>query len=205
MIGCLSALPCGLVGLHLVLVEETEGVGGISKPKGFPGGADSKESACSLGDLGSIPGSGRSSGGGHGNPLQCSCWRIPMDRGSWQATVHRGHRELDVAEQLSTPIQSPVEHGLVVLVVSICTALCPWKLTSVALSAKFPCPLAPVEVGQWEDSAGRQGKETEVGRVYLGSRAHRTPTRELTQGLSRSCKHALSVPPGSAMLITPYH
>ena len=40
---------------------------------GFPGGSDGKESACSAGDWGSIPGSGRSPGGGNGNPLQCSC------------------------------------------------------------------------------------------------------------------------------------
>ena len=40
-------------------------------------------------DAGSIPESGRSPGGGHGNPLQCSCLENPMDRGAWQAIVHR--------------------------------------------------------------------------------------------------------------------
>ena len=40
---------------------------------GFPGGSDGKDSACNAGDLGSIPGLGRSPGGGHGNPLQCCC------------------------------------------------------------------------------------------------------------------------------------
>ena len=40
-------------------------------------------------DEGLIPGSGRSPGGGHGNPLQYSCLENPMDRGAWQATVHR--------------------------------------------------------------------------------------------------------------------
>ena len=39
--------------------------------------------------MGSIPGSGRSPGGGHGNPLQYSCLDNPMDRGAWWATVHR--------------------------------------------------------------------------------------------------------------------
>ena len=39
-------------------------------------------------DVGSIPGSGKSSGGGHGNPLQYSCLENPMDRGAWRATVH---------------------------------------------------------------------------------------------------------------------
>ena len=40
-------------------------------------------------DPGSIPGSGRSKGGGHGNPLQYSCLENPMDRGAWRTTVHR--------------------------------------------------------------------------------------------------------------------
>ena len=43
----------------------------------FPSGSDVKESACNAGDLGSIPGLGRSPGEGHGNPLQYSCWKIP--------------------------------------------------------------------------------------------------------------------------------
>ena len=46
-----------------------------------------QETACNVGDLHLIPGSGRSSGEGNGNPLQDSCLRSPMDRGSWQATV----------------------------------------------------------------------------------------------------------------------
>ena len=48
-----------------------------------------KESACSAGDPGLIPGSGRSPGEGNGNPLQYSSLGNPMDRGAWQATVHR--------------------------------------------------------------------------------------------------------------------
>ena len=55
---------------------------------GFPGGLDGKESACSVGDLGSIPRLGRSPGGGHGNSLQYSCLENPMDRRAWQAIVH---------------------------------------------------------------------------------------------------------------------
>ena len=49
---------------------------------------DGKVSAYSAGDLGSIPGSGRSSGEGNGNPLQYSCLENPMDGGTWYATVH---------------------------------------------------------------------------------------------------------------------
>ena len=48
----------------------------------FPSGSDRKESACSSGDLGSVPGSGRSPGEGHGNPLQYSCLENPMGRGA---------------------------------------------------------------------------------------------------------------------------
>ena len=55
---------------------------------GFPGSSDSKESACNVGDLGSITGLGRSPGEWHGNPLQYSCLENPTDRGAWRATVH---------------------------------------------------------------------------------------------------------------------
>ena len=52
-------------------------------------GSDGKESACSVGELGSISGLGRSPGEGNGNPLQYSCLENSMDRGAWQATDHR--------------------------------------------------------------------------------------------------------------------
>ena len=54
----------------------------------FPGGSEGKASAYNVGDLGSIPGSGRSSVEGNGNPLQCSCLQNPMDGGAWWAPVH---------------------------------------------------------------------------------------------------------------------
>ena len=55
----------------------------------LPQWLSSKESISKPGDTGSIPGSGRSPGGGHGNPLQYSCLENPKDRGAWWATVHR--------------------------------------------------------------------------------------------------------------------
>ena len=55
---------------------------------GFPGSSDGKGSAFNTGDLGSIPGSGRSPGEGNGNPLQVFCLENSMDTGVWQATVH---------------------------------------------------------------------------------------------------------------------
>ena len=54
----------------------------------FPGGSGGKASAYSAGDQGSIPGSGRSPGEGHGNPVQYFCLENPTDGGAWWATVH---------------------------------------------------------------------------------------------------------------------
>ena len=56
--------------------------------KGFPHSSVIKESACNAGDLGSIPGMGRSPEEGNGNPLQYSCLENLMDRGAWRATIH---------------------------------------------------------------------------------------------------------------------
>ena len=55
---------------------------------GFPGGSEVKASACNAGDLGSTPGSGRSTGESNGNPLEYSCLENPMDGGAFWATVH---------------------------------------------------------------------------------------------------------------------
>ena len=56
--------------------------------RGFPGGSDNKVSAFNVGDLGLIPGAGRSSGEGNGNLLQYSCLENSMDGGAWWAAVH---------------------------------------------------------------------------------------------------------------------
>ena len=69
---------------------------------GFPGGSDGKESAYNAGDLGSIPGLGRSPGEGNGNSLQYSCLENPMDRGAWRATVDRVVKSQTRLGQLST-------------------------------------------------------------------------------------------------------
>ena len=74
--------PCHMAMIRIQLPHVGKDLGG------FPGGSDSKESACNAGDMGSIPGSGVSPGGGNGNPLQCSCLENPMDRGAVQAIVH---------------------------------------------------------------------------------------------------------------------
>ena len=60
----------------------------VTSDKGLPWWLSGKKPARNAGHLGSIPGLGRSSGGGHGNPLQYSCLENSMDRGALQATVH---------------------------------------------------------------------------------------------------------------------
>ena len=68
--------------------------------RGFSGGSvvkNSPASAGDAGDMGSIPGLGRSPGGVNGNPLQYSCLENPMDRGAWQDTVQRA-AELGIIE-----------------------------------------------------------------------------------------------------------
>ena len=63
-----------------IIVEKLE--------EGFPGSSDGKESSCNEGDAGSVPGSGRSPGEGHSNPLQYSCLENSLERRAWRATVH---------------------------------------------------------------------------------------------------------------------
>ena len=65
---------------------------------GFPGGSGGKESASNAGDLGSIPGLGRSPREGHGNPLQCSCLENPHGQRSLVGCSPWGHRESDRTE-----------------------------------------------------------------------------------------------------------
>ena len=63
--------------------------------RGFPGGSDGKESTCNEGDLGLIPGFGRSPGGGHGNPLQDSCLENPHGQRSLAGYNPRDCKDLD--------------------------------------------------------------------------------------------------------------
>ena len=68
-------------------------------------------------DTGSIPMSGRSPGGGHGNPLQYSCLENPMDRGVWWATVHRVPNSWTRLKRLGT-------HAHVYIHVCVCVCVC---------------------------------------------------------------------------------
>ena len=78
--------------------------------QGLPQWPSSKESACNAGvagDAGSIPGLGRSPGGGHGNPLQYSCLENPTDREAWRATVHKVKKNWAQLKQLGMHAEEP--------------------------------------------------------------------------------------------------
>ena len=84
---------------------------GMAKKRMLPGGAVVKNlpaNAGDTGDSGLIPGSGRSPGGGHGNPLQCSCLGNPMDRRAWWATIHKVTESRTRLKQLSMHAQNPL-------------------------------------------------------------------------------------------------
>ena len=96
-----------------------------------------KESACNAGDLGSIPGSGRSPGEGHGNPLQDPCLENPMDRGAWWATVHRVAR---VGHSLATKPPPPPSSE------------------SAKLKVQYPCLVPRTQLQAWHQGAPRINK-----------------------------------------------
>ena len=91
------------------LIRDPEsGVFSYPHIQGFPGGSVVKNlpgSAGDTGDEGLIPGSGRSPGGGNGNPLQDSCWRNPMGRGAWWAMLHGAIERWTQLKRLSMHIR----------------------------------------------------------------------------------------------------
>ena len=96
---------------------------------GLPWWLSGKESAGSAGaaDVGSIPGSGRSPGGGHDNPLQYSCLDSPMDREAWQATVYRVTKSQTQLKLLNTLACTDVAKFLKVLIWKLSSDFMAWK------------------------------------------------------------------------------
>ena len=102
----------------------------------FPGGSDGKESVCSAGDLGLIPGLGRFPGGRHDDPFQYSCLETPMDGGGWWATVH-GFQRVDTTEWLSTGAYYCAQDCLLAGVCRLLTAVSSLLVDSVGLTYKL--------------------------------------------------------------------
>ena len=109
LVGHWSGRNMAVSGGHPLLVSLKKGKNATylelmfpRRKMGFPSGSDGKESACNMGDLGSIPGLGRSPGEGHGNPLQYSCLKNSHGQRSLAGCSPWGHKELDMTEQLST-------------------------------------------------------------------------------------------------------
>ena len=98
------ALSCRLVSLSIssVFIQHHAFLWLNNIPLGFPGGSDDKESSFYVGDLGLIPGLGRSPKGGHGNPLQDSCLENPHEQRSLVGYSPHDCKELDTTEWLST-------------------------------------------------------------------------------------------------------
>ena len=103
---------------HIIVIDkgscsqfQTKKKGSIKKKKSnlysVLGGSDGKESTCNVGDLDSIPGLGRSSGGGHGNLLQYSCLENPHGQRSLVGYSQLGCKESDMIKLLST---APDDH-----------------------------------------------------------------------------------------------
>ena len=90
------------IGIYGVLIHR----------QGFPSGSAGKESACNAGDLGSIPGLGRSPGEGNGNPLQCSWLGNPRGGGAWWAAVYGVAQSPTRLKQLSSSSSSKSYIGL---------------------------------------------------------------------------------------------
>ena len=93
--------------LHLVIIFHIT----YTILRGYPGGSDGRENACNAGDLGSIPGLGRSPGGGIGNPLQCSCLENLHEQSSLAGYNPWGLKESDMTEWLCTTQHSTIQLG----------------------------------------------------------------------------------------------
>ena len=102
-------------------VQKTQELWVLSPTRDFLGGSDGDESACNVGDLSLIPGSGWSPGGGHGNLLQYSCLENPMNRGAWWATVHGAAKSWTWLSDLAKRPLHYMQPEYFVLLFCICT------------------------------------------------------------------------------------
>ena len=86
----------------------TESYSALNRKGGLPWWLRDKASACNVGDLGSIPESGRSPGEGNGTPLQYCCLENPMDRGAWEAAVHEVTKSRTQLSDFTSPLRQAI-------------------------------------------------------------------------------------------------
>ena len=113
----------------------------------FWSGLADEEHICNAGPVGSIPGLGRSPGGGHGKPLQYSCWENFMDRGAWWATVHRVTRDWTKLKWLI--IHAPNMISVPILAILLTFSLVPCQATMDPMGMS-PVRKRPISIfGRW--------------------------------------------------------
>ena len=125
----------------------------------FPGGSYGKESVCNARDPSSVPGSGKSSGEGNGNPLQYSCLENSMDREAWGVIVHRIAMSWTWLRDFQFTVRLPLRYpcptllpGSVYMSVSICICMC--------VFVSSPMPSEEAELGVKEEGTARNSQVT---------------------------------------------
>ena len=110
---------------------------------GFPGGLYGKESACNVGDLGSIPGLGRNPRGEHSNPLQYSCLENPHGQRSLVGYSAWGTKELDTTEQLVQHSTVLIQSWAIITMINFRRSHHSSKKHGIPSGVPFPQPTPP--------------------------------------------------------------
>ena len=152
----------------------------------FPGGSEGKESACSAGDQGSVPGSGRSLGGGHGNSLQYSCLENPRGRGAWWASFQGVTKCQTQLNPLSMLGLSCCTQGLWFSLWHVDLCVCVCVCFPVVACGIFSCDIWALSCNMW-DQVPWTGIEPGPPALEAWSSSHWT-TREVPV-ISWSCRH----------------
>ena len=129
----------------------------------FPSSSAGKESACNVGDLGSIPGLGRSPGGGHGNPFKYSCLENPHGQRSLMGYIAWGRKESDMIEWRNTA-KYIYNWSFLTMCVCVCVLAFKWNKPQTS------------KIGNW---GSIQDAKTGRKAINLGSRLNISPTDNL--------------------------
>ena len=177
--------------------------------KDFPGGSDGKASVYNAGDLGSIPGLGRSPGEGNGNPLQDYCLENPMNRRAWQSTVHgvaKSRTRLSDFTSLTglqlTFVGATLWEMLETFAGGVTLLkMLPWSAGSGEQTIPFPSPSLPLERqclsqlrGQFVSSASARDLPLQLSTFVQSTKcihSHGSPQRDFGCGRNERTKKFL--------------